>query len=188
MFNELNPAYSAVFQSDYVATYEAKEQAIKPLGLRIESHLDKLGFHTHVISPYKVMKTPPWKLIDLLFALFITLSLREMTMDWYIDYDLNLWYGLGDMTHYLYTIKVMFILTHCDVYYITRLLSQYSDAGTFYYNNPHKVIIIHVCGFYRFYIIHYLEGFSIINFSTFNSIESYKHIIYDLYSYFFYHT
>ena len=107
-------------------------------------------------------------------------------MDWYIDYDLNLWYGLGDRTHYLYTIaiKVMFILTHCDVYYITRLLSQYSDAGTFYYKNTHKVIIIHVCGFYRFYIIHCVEGFSIINFSTFNSIESYKHI-YDLYSFLF---
>ena len=101
-------------------------------------------------------------------------------------YALNLWYGLGDRTHYLYTIviKVMFILTHCDVYYITRLLSQYSDVGTFYYKNPHKVIIIYECGFYRFYIIHYLEGFSIINFSTFNSIESYKPI-YDLYSFLF---
>ena len=90
-------------------------------------------------------------------------------MDWYIDYDLNLWYGLGDRTHYLYNIviKVMFILTHCDVYDITRLLSQYSNAGTFYYKNTHKVIIIHVCGFYRFYIIHYLEGFSIINLQTY---------------------
>ena len=36
MSNEVNPAYSAVFQSDIVATYEAKERAIKPLGLRIE--------------------------------------------------------------------------------------------------------------------------------------------------------
>ena len=34
MSNEVNPAYSAVFQSDIVATYEAKERAIKPLGLR----------------------------------------------------------------------------------------------------------------------------------------------------------
>ena len=110
-------------------------------------------------------------------------------MDWYIDYDLSLCYGLGDRTHYLYTIviKVMFILTHCDVYYITRLLSQYSDAGTFYYKNSHKVIIIHVCGFYRFYIMHYLEGFSIINFSTFNSIESYIHI-YDWYFLTFHHA
>ena len=114
-----------------------------------------------------------------------------MTNDWYIDYDLNLWYGLGDGTHYLYTIviKVMFILTHCDVYYITRLLSQYSDAWTFYYNSPHKatIIIIHVCGFYKFYILHYLADFSIINFSTYNSIEPYKHI-YDLHSYFLNHT
>ena len=61
--NEVKPAYSAVFQSDIVATYEAKERAIKPLGLRIERHLDELGFHTHVIAPYTVRKTPPWKLI-----------------------------------------------------------------------------------------------------------------------------
>ena len=63
MSNEVNPAYSAVFQSDIVATYEAKERAIKPLGLRIESHLDGVGFHTHVIAPYTMMKTPPCKLI-----------------------------------------------------------------------------------------------------------------------------
>ena len=61
MSNEVNPAYSAVLQSDIVATYEAKDRAIKPLGLRID--LDEVGFHTHVISPYTVMKTPPWKLI-----------------------------------------------------------------------------------------------------------------------------
>ena len=60
MANEVNPAYSAAFQSDFVATYEAKERAIKPLGLRIGRHLEEVGFHTHVIAPYKVMKTPPW--------------------------------------------------------------------------------------------------------------------------------
>ena len=54
MSNEVNPAYSAVFQSD---------MAIKPMGLRIERHLDEVGFHTHGIAPYTVMKTPPWKLI-----------------------------------------------------------------------------------------------------------------------------
>ena len=63
MCNEVNPTYSAVFQSDIVATYEAKERAIKPLGLTIEGHLDEVGFHTHVIAPYTVLKTPPWKLI-----------------------------------------------------------------------------------------------------------------------------
>ena len=44
MSNEVHPAYSAVFQSDIVATYEAKERAVKPLGLRIERHLDGVGF------------------------------------------------------------------------------------------------------------------------------------------------
>ena len=58
MSNEVNPAYSAAFQSDFVTTYEAKERAIKPLGLRIERHLDGVGFHTHVIALYKVMTTP----------------------------------------------------------------------------------------------------------------------------------
>ena len=63
MSNEVHPDYSAVFQSDIVPTYEAKERAIKPLELRIEMHLDGVGFHTHVIASYTVMKTPPWKLI-----------------------------------------------------------------------------------------------------------------------------
>ena len=63
MSNEVNPAYSAVFQSDIVATFEVNERAIQPLGLRIVRHLDEVGFHTHIIAPYAVMKTPPWKLI-----------------------------------------------------------------------------------------------------------------------------
>ena len=63
MSNEVNPGYSAVFQSDIVATYAAKYKTIKPLGLRIERHLNEVGFHPHVIAPYKVMKSPPWKLI-----------------------------------------------------------------------------------------------------------------------------
>ena len=58
---------------------------------------------------------------------------------------------------------------HCDVYYITHLLAQYSDTGTFYYKTHIKAIIIHVCGFYRFYNIKYLEGYSILKFSTYNS-------------------
>ena len=37
---------SNVFQSDIVATYEAKERTIKPLGLRIERHFDGVGFMT----------------------------------------------------------------------------------------------------------------------------------------------
>ena len=60
MSNEVNPAYSAVFQSDIEATYEAKQRAIKPWGVRIERHLDEVCFHTHVIASYKVMKIPPW--------------------------------------------------------------------------------------------------------------------------------
>ena len=63
MSNEVNPAYLAVFQSNIVATYKAKERTITPLGFRIESHLDEVGFHTHVMAPYTVMKTLSWKLI-----------------------------------------------------------------------------------------------------------------------------
>ena len=70
----------------------------------------------------------------------------------------------------------------CDVSYITRLLSQYNDAGRFYYNT-HKTIINQVCGGDRFYRHHYLEGYSILNFSTSNYIVLYKHI-YILHCYF----
>ena len=63
MYNEVKPAYSSVFQSDIVATYETKEKTVKPLGLRIERHLDEVGFHPHVIAPYKVIQTLHWKLI-----------------------------------------------------------------------------------------------------------------------------
>ena len=63
MSNEVNPAYLADFQSDIIATYEANEWTIKPLGLRIERYIDEVGFHTHVIAPFTVMKTPRWKLI-----------------------------------------------------------------------------------------------------------------------------
>ena len=61
----------------------------------------------------------------------------------------------------------------CDVSYITQLLSQYYDAGRFYYNT-HKAIIIQVCGGDRLYRLHYLDGYSIINFSTSNSIVLYN--------------
>ena len=46
---EVKPAYLAIIKSDIVTPYEAKERPIKPLGLRIERHLDEVGFHTHVI-------------------------------------------------------------------------------------------------------------------------------------------
>ena len=51
MSNEVNPVHSAVFQSDFIDTYKAKERAVKPLGLRIERHLDEVAFHPHAISP-----------------------------------------------------------------------------------------------------------------------------------------
>ena len=56
MSNDVNPDHSAAFRSDIVDTNEAKVKAIKPLGLRIERHLDEVGLHPHVIAPYKVMK------------------------------------------------------------------------------------------------------------------------------------
>ena len=40
-----------------VATYAAKEKAIKPLGLRIERHQDEVGCHPHIIVPYKVINS-----------------------------------------------------------------------------------------------------------------------------------
>ena len=63
MSNERNPAYPVVFRPQYRALYENKEKVIKPLGLRVEKHLDEVGFHPHMIAPSKVTSTPPWKII-----------------------------------------------------------------------------------------------------------------------------
>ena len=40
MSSDVNPGYSAVFQSDIVVIYDARENATKSLGLRSERHLD----------------------------------------------------------------------------------------------------------------------------------------------------
>ena len=42
-----------------VATCEVKEKDIKPVWLRNQRRLDEVGFQSHMIAPYKVMKTPP---------------------------------------------------------------------------------------------------------------------------------
>ena len=61
MSNARNPAYPVVFQLQYRSLYENKEKNIKPSGLRVEKHLDEVGFHPHMIAPDKVTSTPLWK-------------------------------------------------------------------------------------------------------------------------------
>ena len=86
MTNEVNPAYSAVFQSDILAPYEATQHNIKSLGLRIERHLDEVGFHPHVIAPYMVMKPPPWKLIvPTVYVIYVN-TRRVKLIKFYIVY------------------------------------------------------------------------------------------------------
>ena len=51
-------------ESDWALfTIKVYDYVMKPLGFRIQRHLDEVGFHTHVISPYKLRETTPWKLI-----------------------------------------------------------------------------------------------------------------------------
>ena len=82
--NEVNPAYSTVFQYDIVATYAAKERIIKLLGLMTESHLDEVGFHPHVSTQYKTMKTPPWNLSCIEFTLNYVNTRRVILIQLYI--------------------------------------------------------------------------------------------------------
>ena len=49
------------------------------MGLRIERHLDEVGFQHHVIAPYKVMKTPPWKLIVPTVCIDLCKSMKSNT-------------------------------------------------------------------------------------------------------------
>ena len=61
MANDRNPAYSVVLDPPYRDLYDAKENSIKPLGLRIEEHLDSVGFQPHNIATITVSRIPPWK-------------------------------------------------------------------------------------------------------------------------------
>ena len=63
MSNARNPAYPVVFHPQYRALYDNKEKAIKPLGLRVEKHLDEVGFHPYMVAPCRVSSTPPWKFV-----------------------------------------------------------------------------------------------------------------------------
>ena len=67
MSNERNPAYPVVFHPQnnlkLLFIYENKEKAIKPLGLRVEKHLDEVGFHPHMVAPCRLSSTPPWKFV-----------------------------------------------------------------------------------------------------------------------------
>ena len=63
MANEENPAYQDVFEPSYRALYDAKERAIKPLGLRIDEALDSVGFSPDMIAQIHVSRIPPWKCI-----------------------------------------------------------------------------------------------------------------------------
>ena len=81
MSNERNPAYPIIFQPHDRALYENKEKAIKPLGLRVEKHLDEVGFHPHMIAPSKLTSTPPWTFIvpDVCFDLCHELNVINPT-------------------------------------------------------------------------------------------------------------
>ena len=61
MANDRNPAYPVVLDPPYRDLYDAKENSIKPLGLRIEEHLDSVGFQPHNIATITVSHVPPWK-------------------------------------------------------------------------------------------------------------------------------
>jgi ribonuclease HI len=57
-----NPAFEPVFHPKFVQIYEAKEKAIRPLGLRMKFYLDVIGKEDYIIDEVEVPTIPPWKL------------------------------------------------------------------------------------------------------------------------------
>ena len=64
MANMENSAYQVVFEPSYIALYEVKEKAIKPLGLRVQGHLDHVGFSPDMIAQVRITRIPTWKFIS----------------------------------------------------------------------------------------------------------------------------
>jgi len=57
-----NPAYSAVFNSKFKSSFECKLNQISPLGIRIQSHLQAIGFRRKDTLQCPISSTLPWLL------------------------------------------------------------------------------------------------------------------------------
>ncbi len=71
MSNEKNPAYHTVFTPNCSDHFERNGRAIKPLGIRLEEHLENIGFDVDDIEQFAYSRVPPWKFIvpDTCFSL-----------------------------------------------------------------------------------------------------------------------
>ena len=57
-----NPAYSAIFNSKFISSFDRKPNQIPPLGIRIQSHLQAIGFRRKDTLQCPTLPTPPWLL------------------------------------------------------------------------------------------------------------------------------
>ena len=57
-----NPAHSAVFNSKFKPSFQRKPNQIPPLGIRIHSHLQAIGFRRKDTLQCPTLPTPPWLL------------------------------------------------------------------------------------------------------------------------------
>jgi ribonuclease HI len=57
-----NPAFESVFHPKFEHVYEAKQKAIRPLGLRMKYYLDIINKESYIIEEVEVPRIAPWKL------------------------------------------------------------------------------------------------------------------------------
>ena len=69
-----NPAYSAVFQPNFVQLYEGKPGAIPTLGLRMKSYLTAAGVDTSMVAEIETPPIAPWILVKPL----VNMEMAEM--------------------------------------------------------------------------------------------------------------
>ena len=79
MSNPSNPVYDIIFNSCCTAPFEQKQSAIKPFGLRMESHLNKIGLDKCKVVQQIRSKKPPWKTAQPIVSLYLCQYKKSVT-------------------------------------------------------------------------------------------------------------
>jgi ribonuclease HI len=77
--NILNPAYKCIFTPGYKRLYEARPTYVRPLSLRMKSHLEALHTNLHNIALVHWSDIPPWQLRKPNIILQLAMSRKSET-------------------------------------------------------------------------------------------------------------
>ena len=77
--NPTNPAFNDVFNLNYPELYARKPKTIKPLGLRIQPHIEAAHLDLQQVAKIELIDIPPWKLHKPIVCLDLAQNQKSVT-------------------------------------------------------------------------------------------------------------